>query len=126
VVPSNHAWSFQSRFAGPDNENPVAATTIPITVTPSNATNFKNMSMSFNRVPIRVETQFKNVTSASPTSATDLSTQIFTVSASAPMKARTRYSPMMMEIIAALPGFSTSTATHVNKNPANSPKILDR
>jgi len=104
----------------------VAATTIPITVTPSNATNFKNMSISFMRVPSRVETLFKNVTSATPTSATPLFTQIFTVSASAPITARTRYSPMIMAIIAALPGFSTSTATHVNKNPANSPKILDK
>lgn len=84
------------------------------------------MSMSLIRVPSRVETQFRKVTASSPVRATDLLIHTLTVSASAPMAARTRYSPMMMAMMAALPGFSTSTATQVNRNPASSPKILDR
>ncbi len=102
------------------------ATTTPITVTPSNATNFKNISMSFSLVPSLVDTQLRKVTRNSPTRATDLLIQGLMVSASAPITARTRYSPMMMEMMAALPGLRTSTATQVNRNPASSPKILDR
>ncbi|KAL8284909.1 hypothetical protein RB597_002133 [Gaeumannomyces tritici] len=97
---------------------------MPVTVTPIKAINFRNMSASFSRVPSRVETQFRNVTRARPTSATDLPTQGFIVSASAPMKARTKYSPMMIAMMAALPGLSTSTATHEKRKPDSSPMIL--
>lgn len=92
-----------------------------MTVTAISAMNFKNMSMSLMRVPSFVDTQFRNVTNTSPTSATILSGQGLDVSASAPMTARTRYSPMMIAIMAALPGFSTSTATHANRKPVISP-----
>jgi hypothetical protein len=84
------------------------------------------MSMSFIRVPRRVETQFKTVTINNPTNATPLLIHGLTISASAPTTALTKYSPMIMAMMAALPGFKTKTATQVNKNPANSPKILDR
>lgn len=99
---------------------------MPMTVTPSRATNLRNMSMSFTRVPSRVDKQFIKVTRNRPTSATPLLTQGLMVSASAPIKALTRYSPMMMEMMAELPGFSTRSATQVKRNPAISPKILDR
>lgn len=42
------------------------------------------------------------------------------------MTARTTYSPKMIAMMAAEPGFSTMTAHHVNKKPAHSPKIFDR
>jgi hypothetical protein len=125
-VPSNHPIVFQSWFACPDAENPVIATTMPITVTPSNATNLKYMNMSPILVPNFVDIQFNNVTPKSPTSATDLLIQLLTFSASAPIAARTRYSPIMMDMMAEDPGFKTITAHHVKRNPKSSPKILDR
>ena len=99
---------------------------MPITVTPSNATNLKNMNMSPILVPSFVDMQFSNVTTNNPTNATDLLIQELTFSASAPMAARTRYSPIMIEIMADDPGFKTITAHHVKRNPKSSPKILDR
>ncbi|KUI71600.1 hypothetical protein VM1G_11757 [Cytospora mali] len=90
---------------------------MPVMVTPSNAINFMNISMSFTRVPSFVETQLRKVTKKSPTSPTDLLIQGLMVSASAPMAARTMYSPMMMEIMAELPGFRTKTADHMKRNP---------
>jgi N-glycosylase/DNA lyase len=95
-------------------------------VTPSNATNLKNMNISPILVPNFVETQFNNVTESKPTKATLLFTHTLMFSASAPIAARTRYSPMMMDIIAVDPGFKTITAHHVKRNPNSSPKILAR
>lgn len=105
---------------------PVMATTMPVTVTPSNAINLRNMSQSLTFVPSFVETQLSSVTETRATMATALLTQGLRLSASAPMAARTRYSPMMMAMMAALPGFSTSTATQVKRKPAISPMILAR
>lgn len=102
------------------------ATTIPVIVTPSNAINFKNMSMSFTRVPSFVETQLRKVTRKSPTRPTDLLIQGLIVSASAPMTARTMYSPIMMEMMAELPGFRTKTADHMKRKPQISWKIFAR
>jgi len=99
---------------------------MPVTVTPINATNFKNMSISFKRVPSRVETQFKKVTRNKPTRATDLLIHGLIVSASGPITARTRYSPIMMAMIAAPPGLRTNTATQVKRKPHISPNILER
>lgn len=93
------------------------------TVTPSNATNFQNMSMSLMRVPTRVETQLRKVTTPMPTRATVLLTHGLT-SSSAPTMVRTKYSPMMMAMMAALPGLRTRTATHVKRKPAISPNVL--
>lgn len=62
LVPSNHPRFFQSSFAVPDVEKPVTATTMPTTVTPSNATNLKNMNMSPILVPSLVDIQFNKVT----------------------------------------------------------------
>lgn len=97
-----------------------------MTVTPNNATNLKNMNKSPILVPSFVDIQFKNVTTNSPTNATDLLIHALTFSASAPMAARTRYSPMIIDMIAEDPGFKTMTAHHVKRNPKSSPKILDR
>lgn len=102
------------------------ATTTPVIVTPSKAMNFINMSKSFTLVPSLVDTQLRNVTRNSPVNPTVLLYQGFMVSASAPIAARTTYSPMIMEIMAALPGFSTKTATHMNRKPQISPNILAR
>ena len=102
------------------------ATTIPIIVTPSKAINLKNINMSPTRVPTFVDTQFMNVTANSPNNATALLIQGLTLSASAPTIARTRYSPKIIAIMAVEPGFSTTTAHHVNKNPNSSPNIFDR
>jgi len=99
---------------------------MPVTVTPTNAMNFINMSRSLVRVASRVETEFRKVTTSSPTTAIDLLIHGLTVSASAPTTARTRYSPMMMAMMAAPPGLMTSTATQVKRKPASSPIILAR
>ena len=105
---------------------PVAATTMPVMVIPRRATNLKNMNISPILVPSLVETQFSSVTSASPAHATPLLIHGFTLSTSAPTAARTMYSPKMIAMIAAEPGLSTKTAHHANRNPARSPKILER
>jgi hypothetical protein len=123
---ANQSCVFQSVLASPFDEKPVTATTMPVTVTPSSATNLRNMRPSLTRVPSLVETQLSSVTAMTPTRATALLTHGLISTASAPRTARTRYSPMMMEMIAALPGLSTSTATQVKRKPASSPKILAR
>lgn len=97
---------------------------MPVTVTPSNAINFKNMSVSLTRVPSFVDVQLRKVTTNSPARPTDLLIQGLMVSASAPMAARTMYSPMMMEMMAELPGFRTNTADHMKRNPQISWKIF--
>jgi hypothetical protein len=61
-----------------------------------------------------------------PAKAMLLLIQELTFSASAPIAARTRYSPIIMDMIALEPGFKTTAAHHVNKNPNSSPKIFDR
>jgi hypothetical protein len=99
---------------------------MPTTVTPSNAINFKNMNISPILVPNFVDIQFSNVTTTTPTNATLLLIQTLAFSASAPIAARTRYSPMMMEMMALPPGFKTITATHVKRKPKSSPKIFER
>ncbi len=126
LVPSNQPFVLQSSLGSPFQLNPVAATTTPVIVTPSNATNLKNIRKSPILVPSFVDMQLRNVTVTNPATATPLFTQGLTFSASAPTTALTTYSPKMIDIIAALPGFSTPTADHVNRNPANSPNILDR
>ena len=126
LVPSHHPLVFQSSLAGPLYEKPVAATTIPVTVTPRSAMNFMNMKMSALRVPTFVETQFNNVTKTRPAKATVLFSQSLASAASAPIMARTRYSPKMIAMMAAEPGFSTQTAHQVNKNPAHSPNVFER
>ena len=99
---------------------------MPMTKTPSRATNLRNMKTSALRVPSLVDTQFRAVTTTSPARAMALFSQALASTASAPMAARTRYSPKMMAMMAADPGFSTVTAHQVNRKPAHSPKILDR
>lgn len=125
-VPANQSCDFHSLLAGPLNERPVTATTMPTTVTPIRATNLRNMRKSLTRVPTLVETQLRNVTAKMPTSATALLIQGLMVSASAPMMARTKYSPMIMAMMAALPGLSTSRATHEKRKPASSLNVLAR
>ena len=102
------------------------ATTMPMTKTPRSATNFRNMKTSALRVPSFVETQFIAVTTTSPASAIPLFSHALASTASAPMTARTRYSPKMMAMMAAEPGLRTVTAHQVNRKPAHSPKILER
>jgi hypothetical protein len=102
------------------------ATTIPVTVIPNRATNLKNINMSPILVPSFVDMQFSRVTANKPNNATPLLIQALTFSASAPIAALTRYSPMIIDIMAVEPGFNTITAHHVNKNPNNSPNIFDR
>ena len=126
LVPSNQPFVLQSSLGSPFQVNPVAATTMPVTVTPSNATNLKNMKKSPILVPSFVDTQFRNVTVTRPANATPLFIHVLTLAASAPTTALTIYSPKMREIIAALPGLSTQAAHHVNRKPANSPNILDK
>lgn len=126
LVSSNQLFVFQSSLGCPFQVNPVVATTMPVIVTPSNAMNLKNINKSPILVPSFVDIQFSIVTVASPASATPLLTQVLTFSTSAPTTALTTYSPKIIDIIAALPGFKTQTALHVNKNPINSPNILDR
>jgi hypothetical protein len=99
---------------------------MPITVTPSNAMNFMNINMSPILVPNFVDMQLSNVTANNPTNATLLLIQELTFSASAPINARTKYSPMIIEMMAVDPGFNTITAHHVNRNPNSSPNIFDR
>jgi hypothetical protein len=113
-------------LASPFNEKPVKATTTPRTVTKSKATNLRNMSKSLTLVLTLVDTQLRNVTIARPTSATILLIHGLMSCASAPRIALVRYSPIIMLMMAALPGLSTNTATHVKRKPANSPKILAR
>jgi hypothetical protein len=84
------------------------------------------MKTSALRVPSLVDTQLSNVTMTSPTRATPLFNHVLASTASAPMTARTRYSPKIIAMMAAEPGFSTMTAHHVKRKPAHSPKILDR
>ena len=97
---------------------------MPMTVTPSNATNLKNMNISPIFVPNLVDIQFRSVTQNNPSNATPLLTHTLTFSASAPTAARTRYSPMMIAMMAVDPGFKTTTAHHVKRNPNSSPNIL--
>jgi hypothetical protein len=99
---------------------------MPITVTASKAKNFRNMKTSALLVPSFVDTQLSSVTSTSPTKATPLFNHVLASTASAPITARTRYSPKIIAIMAAEPGFSTTTAHHVKRKPAHSPKIFDR
>lgn len=125
-VPSNQPWVFHSSLACPLAERPVTATTMPVTVTPMRATNLKNIRRSPMRVAILVEMQLKRVTARSPPKATPLLIHGLTCTTSAPTNARTTYSPKIIAIIAADPGFNTSTAHHVKRNPVNSPNILER
>lgn len=122
----NQSFVFHSVLASPLYEYPVMATTMPITVTASRATNLRNMRKSLTRVPTRVDTQLRNVTTKMPTIATALLIHGLIVSASAPMTALTKYSPMMMAMMAALPGFSTRRATHEKRKPESSLNVLAR
>ena len=104
----------------------MAATTIPTTVTPSNATNLRTKNKSPIRVPNLVDIELKIVTSIKAANATPLLTQTLTSAASAPTAARTMYSPSIIAMIAAEPGLSTRTAHQVKRKPARSPKIFVR
>ncbi len=126
VVPSNQPSVFQSVFGLSFQLKPVAATTIPVMVMPRRAMNLKNMKRSPIRVASLVDVQLSRVTPVRPASATPLFIHANAFSASAPTAARTMYSPNMMAMIAAEPGFSTNTALHVKRKPAQSPKILER
>ncbi len=126
-VPENQEVVFQSVSGeGPCKVKPVAATTTPVTVMPKRAMNLKNIKTSPIRVPSFVDMQFNNVTAASPPSATPLLIHALAFSASAPTRARTMYSPKIMEMMAEEPGFRTKTAHQVKRKPANSPNIFDR
>ena len=74
LVSWNHP-DFHSSLALPSDENPVMATTIPITVIPINATNLKTMKLSPTRVANLVEIQFTKITTKSPVKATAFTIQ---------------------------------------------------
>ena len=75
-------------------------------------------------VPNFVLVQLISVTNASPPIAMPLLIHGEASMLFAPVSAVSMYSPKMIAMIAALPGFKTVTAHHVNRNPAHSPNIL--
>jgi len=104
---------------------------MPITVIASSVPTFKNSIPSLNLVVSLVEMIFSAVTRRKHSTAVSLFAHILGSSASLsalklPSSTRLIYSPDMMAIIAAPPGFNTVTAVHENKNPAISPQQCRR
>lgn len=64
---------------------------------------------------------FNTITKNVPTKATPLLIHELASSASAPMTARTRYSPNMMAMMPAEPGLITQTVNQLYKNPTMFP-----
>ena len=124
----NHPLSFHSVLAPfPSPFNPVAATMIPMIVMANRLPTFRNSSESDSRVVSLVESIFSAVTKDKHKKAISLFAHSdgSTASASAvndPVTTLLMYSPDMIAMIAAPPGFNTMTAVHEYKNPINSPK----
>lgn len=112
----------------------VTATAKPVIAMQRRARNLKNMKRSLARVVSLVDMQLRAVTRARARSDIPLLIHMMLMlvlgSGSAEVdageKARTMYSPKIMAMMAAEPGFKTKTEDQVKRKPKRSPKILER